>query len=105
MQGAFIDPFHAVLNHELGRSLPSHGSGFARGDVKRAPVAQHAPGNPCQFVGQGRGELITVKPFGALFQPSPEAEALPVVRAHQDHVRGLDEQGAQVAAAGLGDPP
>jgi len=57
----------SLLNRELGRSLPSHGSGFARADVKSAPVAQHAPGNPRQLVGQGCGELVTVKPFGALF--------------------------------------
>lgn len=35
--------------------------------------------------------------------PCSEAEALPIVRTHQDDVCGLDEQGSEILASPLGD--
>jgi hypothetical protein len=66
-------------------------------------VAQDAPGDPRQFVGQGGCQLVAMEPWSCVPKPYSEAETLPVGRAHQDDVCGLYEQGSEVLAASLGD--
>src|SRR3954470_8204882 len=41
----------------------------------------------------------------AVLEPRAEAISGPIVRAHQEHLRRLDHQRAQVLAAALGDAP
>ena len=53
-------------------------------------VRQNAPCDTGQLVGQGRGELVSMKPGCRLGEPRPEAELMPVVGSHQDDVRRLD---------------
>src|SRR4051794_38719857 len=73
--------------------------------VKGSPMAQHAPADAGDLVGQSRRELGLVQAQRGLFQPRAEAELAPVVRAHDQHLGGLDEQGAQVTIAPFGDAP
>src|SRR5580704_15894090 len=40
---------------------------------------------------------------GCIQKPCSEAEALPIVRTHQDDVCGLDKQGSEILAPALGD--
>jgi hypothetical protein len=72
-------------------------------EVEGLLVAQDAPRNPRQFVSQGRCQLVAMKPWSCVQQPCSEAEAFPIVRAHQDDVCGLDEQGSEILAPALGD--
>jgi hypothetical protein len=66
-------------------------------------AAQDAPRYPRQLVGQGRCQLIAVQPWSCVPKPCSEAKAFPIVRAHQDDVCGLDEQGPEILAPALGD--
>ena len=66
-------------------------------------VAQDAPRNPCQLVGQGRGQFVAMKPWSCIQKPCSEAEALPIVRPHQNNVCSLDEQCSEILASALGD--
>ena len=65
-------------------------------EVEGVLVAQDAPCDPRQLVGQGRCQLVAMKPWSCIEQPCSEAEAFPIVRAHQDDVCGLDEQGSKI---------
>jgi hypothetical protein len=73
------------------------------GDVENLLVAQDAPGDPRQFVGQGGCQLVAMQPWRCVQKPCSEAEALPIVGAHQNDFCGLDEQGPEVLASSLGD--
>ena len=90
------------LNRELGRD-----GGLDRRDLEMGieglVVAQDAPGDARELVGQGDGELVPVQSLRCRFEPRAEAEPGPVVRAHQEDLRRLDQQRAQVLAASLGD--
>ncbi len=70
--------------------------------VEGLPVGKNTPNDTGQLIGQGCGELVSVKPGCCLGEPRPEAEFLPIVRSHQDDVRRLDKQGSQILAATLG---
>jgi hypothetical protein len=83
--------------------LASDGHHLVTVEVEGLLVAQDAPRNPRQFVGQGRCQLVAMQPWSRVQQPCSEAEAFPIVRAHQDDVCGLDEQGSKILAASLGD--
>jgi hypothetical protein len=72
-------------------------------DVKGLFVAQDTPRDPCQFVCKGCRQLVAMKPWRCVQKPCSEAEALPVVRTHQDDVCGLDEQGSEILAPSFGD--
>ena len=61
-------------------------------NVERLPVAQNAPGDPRQLIGERGRKLIAMKAGRGLPQPGSKAEPLPVLRAHQDDVRRLDEE-------------
>jgi hypothetical protein len=63
------------------------------GCVEGLLIAQDAPCDSRQLVGQGRCKLVAVQPWSCILQPRSEAEAIPIVRAHQDDVCSLDEQG------------
>src|SRR5262249_35658576 len=91
--------------HFLCRELGGGGSDRHHlvAGVEGVLIAQDAPGDPGQLVCQGRRQLVAVQPWGRVLQPCSEAEALPVVRAHQDDVCSLDEQGPEVLASSLGD--
>jgi hypothetical protein len=86
---------------ERGLSLDSHDP--VTGGVEGFLVAQDAPCDPCQFVGQSRCQLVTMHAGGRIQKPCSEAEALPIVGSHQDDVCGLDEQGSEILAPALGD--
>src|SRR6516225_6657322 len=75
-----------------------------RGDVENPLVAQDAPGDPRQFVGQGGCQLVAMQPWRCVQKPCSEAEALPIVGAHQNDFCGLDEKGPEILAPSLGDP-
>jgi hypothetical protein len=64
-------------------------------------MPQNTPGDARELVGQRRGQLVLVHALRCLLQPWAEAEFLPVMGAHQDDMRRLHEQGAQVSAATL----
>lgn len=66
-------------------------------------VPQHAPDDSSELVGQGSGELVAMHARRRVLQPRSEAELTPVVRSHQDDVRRLDEQRAQISTAPLRD--
>ena len=66
-------------------------------------VAQDAPGNSGELVGQGDGEFVPVQSFRCSFEPRAEAVSGPIVWAHQEDLGRLDQQRAQVLAAPLGD--
>ena len=72
-------------------------------DVEGFLVAQDAPCDPRQFVGQSRCQLVAMHSWDCIEKPCSEAEALPIVRAHQDDVCSLDEQGSEILASSLGD--
>jgi hypothetical protein len=72
-------------------------------DVEDLLVAQDAPGDPRQFVGQGGCQLVSMQPWRRIQKPCSEAEALPIVRTHQDDFCRLDEQGPEILAPSLGD--
>jgi hypothetical protein len=72
-------------------------------DVESPSITQDAPRNPCQLVGQGRCQLVAMKPWSCVEKPCSEAEALPIVRTHQYDVCGLNEEGSEVLASPLGD--
>jgi len=73
-------------------------------------VCQNTPGNTSQpsrttkwsyqvtLVGQGCGKLIPMERGCGLGQPLPKAKLLPVFWSHQNNVRRLNEQGAQILA-------
>ena len=66
-------------------------------------VAQHAPGDARELVGQRDGKLVPVQSLRCCLEPCAEAISGPIVRAHQEDLRRLDQQRAQVFAAPLGD--
>src|SRR6516225_12014016 len=102
---AFIDPFHAffsIANSNEASASDCHG--LTTGDVENLLVAQDAPGDPRQFVGQGCCQLVAMQPWRCVQKPCSEAEALPIVGAHQNDFCGLDEQGPEILAPSLGDP-
>lgn len=66
-------------------------------------VVEHAPGDPAELVGEGCSQLVLVHSLRGLIEPDPEAETLPIVRSHQDDVRHLDEQRAEMPTAALRD--
>jgi len=72
-------------------------------DVEGLVVAQDAPRDPRQFVGQSRFQLVTLKTWGCVQKPRSEAETLPIMRTHQDDVRSLNEQGSKIFAPSPGD--
>ena len=90
------------LCRELGRGLGSDSHHLVTGGVEGLLVAQDAPRDPRQLVGQGRCQLVAMEPWSCVQKPCSEAETLPIVRAHQDDVCGLDEQGSEILAASLG---
>ena len=65
-------------------------------------AAQYAPGDARELVGQRDGELVPVQPLRRRREPRAEAISGPVVRAHQQNLRCLDQQRAQIFAASLG---
>src|SRR3954453_5849996 len=67
--------------------------------VEGSSMAKHAPADAGKLVGQSRCELVLVQAWRGFFQPRSEAELVPVVRAHDQHLGGLDEQGAQITIA------
>jgi len=83
--------------------LGSHCHGLVTIDVEGFLVAQDAPCDPRQFVGQSRCQLVAMHSWDCIEKPCSEAEALPIVRAHQDDVCSLDEQGSEILASSLGD--
>src|SRR5262249_8409093 len=91
--------------HFLCRELGGGGSDRHHlvAGVEGVLIAQDAPGDPGQLVCQGRRQLVAVQPWGRVLQPCSEAEALPIVRAHQNDVCSLDEQGPEILAASFGD--
>ena len=68
-------------------------------------MSQDAPGDARELVGERHRQLVLVHAFRCLLQPWAEAELLPIVRAHQDDMRRLHEQGAQVSVAAFRDAP
>ena len=80
IQGAFIDPFHAVPQSRTGRRPRLDRRGLEVG-IEGLVVAQDAPGDAGQLVGQRDGELVPVQPLGCRFEPGAEAEPGPVVAA------------------------
>ncbi len=91
------------LSRELGPgSFGLDAGNLVSVGVEGFPVGQDAPCDTGKLVGQGRGELVSMKPGCGLGEPRPEAEFLPIVRSHQDDMRSLDEEGPQIFAAALG---
>jgi hypothetical protein len=76
---------------------------WSRGGVESLVVAQHAPGDAGELVGQRNGELVPVQPVWRGVEPRAEAISGPVMRAHQENLRSLDQQSAQIFATPLGD--
>jgi hypothetical protein len=75
------------------------------GAVEGRLIAQDAPRDPRQLVGQGCSQLVAMQPWSCVAKPCSEAEALPIVGAHQNHFCSLDEQGPEVLSSALGDAP
>ena len=70
--------------------------------IERFVVAQQAPGDAGELVGQCDGELVPMQPPRRSVEPRAEALSGPVVRAHQENLCCLDQQRAQILAAALG---
>ena len=102
IQGASIDPFHAVPQSRTWSRWRLYRPGLEVG-IKGPIVAQNTPGDAGQFVGKRHREFVFVQSLGCGFEPCTEAIPGPVVRAHQEHLGRLDQQHAQVPAAPLGD--
>ena len=66
-------------------------------------MAENAPGNARKLVGECRGEFILWETFGYSCKPGSKAKLCPVVWAHQNDMRRLDEKGAQVPVAAFRD--
>jgi len=90
------------LNRELGTDggLDRY---CLRLGIERLLVVQDAPGNSGELVRQRDGEFVLVQSLRRRFEPCAEAIAGPIVRAHQQDLRRLDQQRAQILAAPLGD--
>src|SRR5918993_1219470 len=67
-----------------------------------AVLAQHAPGNPRQLVGQSRREHVVMQPRRSRREPVPETVLGPLGWPKQQHAGGLDQQGTQISVAALG---
>src|SRR6185503_438113 len=67
--------------------------------VESTVVPQHAPGNAGELVGQGNCQFVLVQPLCRVLEPCPEAISRPILWAHQEDFRGLDEERPQVFAA------
>src|SRR5205814_587654 len=76
----------ANLVETAAASLDRHGLKMG---IEGLVVAQDAPGDTAEFVGQGDGELVPVQSLRCRLQPRAEAVSGPVVRAHQEHLRRL----------------
>ena len=102
IQGASIDPFHAAPQSRTRsrRRLNRRGLKVA---IEGLAVAQDAPGDARELVGQGNGKFVLVQSARCSCEPSAEAIPGPIMRAHQENLRRLDQQRAQVLAAPLGD--
>jgi len=66
-------------------------------------VAQNTPGNSGKLVGQRDGEFVLVQAARGGCKPRAEAIARPIVRTHQEDLRRLDQQCAQILTTALGD--
>ena len=101
--GAYFNPFHAVISiAKVPGSFGLDSCGLLSVGVEGFLVSQNAPCNACQLVGQGGGQLVSLKPGGCFSEPRTEAEFLPIVRPHQNDVCCLNKQGSQVFTATLG---
>lgn len=86
--GKRSDRFHGLLSYR----------------VEARAVTQDAPRGAGQLVGQGNRGLVPGHSGYGAFEPGSEAERLPSVGAHHDHLGGLHEEHAQVSTSALGDP-
>ena len=88
IQGASIDPFHAApqLRTRSRRRLNRRGLKVA---IEGFAVAQDAPSDPGELVGQGNGKFVLVQSARRSCEPSTEAIPGPIMRAHQEDLRRL----------------
>src|SRR5947207_15222634 len=68
-------------------------------------VALIAPRDAGALDSGGAPELVPLQSLRRRLGPRAKAISGPIVRAHQEHLRRLDHQRAQVLAAALGDAP
>src|SRR5262245_32634694 len=70
--------------------------------VESSLVAQNAPCDAGELVGQRNGEFVSVQPLRRGLEPRTEAVSRPILWAHQEDLRGLDEERPQIFATALG---
>src|SRR5215212_9848557 len=92
----------ALKGRNQGLRLPSLSS---RPGLISAVLAQHAPGDPGQLVGQSGREHVVVQALGGCREPSPEAVLVPLRGPEKHNASGLPEELPKVAVATLRDAP
>jgi len=75
-----------ILNRELGRDRGLLDWRPLEMGIERFVVAQLAPSDAGELVGQCDRELVPVQPLRRRFEPRGEAVSGPVVRAHQENL-------------------
>jgi hypothetical protein len=69
--------------------------------IKMRFMSQYTPGHPCQLVRKRDGQFVSVHTVSGSRKPLPEAEVRPSFRSHQNDLRSLHKEHAQISAATL----